>query len=230
MQNLPDLKRWLNKGISENPLMLHGTGIESVLELANTGRLPTGVMGFCEDSPVYEYTEGRLFFVPVTSRFKGKKYETLAKMDKNKCIDDAKFYAECDAFIDFFASELNCKTAETYTLLGYLEVGSIGWMELKKGLKRNGINVSKRKMTSLYKQAKKRKGVIIEPNESILELPHEVGLGDGAAIAVKCPDGLDKKYVKGMELQGEIEKRLMQRFLDGKLEYKGFKTEKPLIY
>jgi len=230
MQNFPDLKRWLNKGISEDPLMLHGTGIESVFELTINGRLPTGVIGICEDSSLYEYTGDRLFFAPVTSRFKGKKYETLAKMDKSKCIDDAKFYAECDAFIDFLASKLNCKTAETYTLLGYLDVGSIGWRELKKGLKRNGINVSKREMTSFYKQARKRKGVIIEPNESILELSHEVALDDSCAIAVECPNGLDKKYIKGMELQGEVEKRLMKRFLKGKLEYKGFRADKPEYY
>jgi hypothetical protein len=229
MQSFSDLRTWLSNGISENPLMLHGTGIESVFELANSGKLPTGVINIDEES-VYEADEGRLFFAPVSSRFKGEKYKELFEIGKSKCIRDARSYASYAAFTNFLASELGCKTAETYTLLGYLECGSIGWKELERGLRKDGIRVSIERMKSLYAQARKRKGVIVEPTEAILELPNEVDEDDVCAIAVECPEGLDKKYIHGIELLGRVEKGLMRRFLDGKLDYKGFKTEKPLFY
>jgi len=229
MQNSSDLRRWLSNGISENPLMLHGTSIESVFELTNTGKLPSGTINISESS-VYEADEGRLFFAPVFSRFEGEKYKGLFEMDRKKCAEEAKTYAGYSAFTNFLASVLGCKTAETYTLLEYLGFGSVGWRELEKGLRKDGIKVSLSRMKSLYRLARKRKGVIIEPAESILELPHEVDEEDGCAIAVECPQGLDKKYISGIELLGPIEKRLMKRFLEDKLTYKDFKTEKPSVY
>jgi len=229
MQNFSELRKWLDKGISEDPLMLHGTSIEAVFELTINGKLPAGVISI-DESSVYEHDEGRLFFAPVSSKFKGEKYKRLFKMNKDECIRDARCYAEQAAFTNFLASELGCKTAETYTLLGYLECGSIGWEELKRGLKKDGIEISLKQMKSLYNKARKRKGVIIEPTESILELPHGVDEDDNCAIFVECPEGLDKKYIHGIELLGTVENRLMDKFLNGKLNYKGFKTEKPLLY
>jgi len=229
MQNLEGLKRWLKDGISENSLMLHGTSIETVFELTNTGKIPTGILEIGDDY-IYDRIQNRLFFSPVSSRFKGKKYERLAHMNKDDCFEDAKTYASFAGFINCLAYELNCQIAETYTILRHWENGSIGWEEIQTGLQKHGIELSIEKIIELHENARKRKGVIIEPNELILELPHEVAEDDNMAICVECPEGLDKRYVNGIELLGPVEERLMRRFLDGKLEYKGFKAELPEEY
>ena len=77
---------------------------------------------------------------------------------------------------------------------------------------------------SLYRNAKKRKGVIIEPNESIMELPHTTDF-NRCALSFECPEGLDVKYIRGISLLGNVEKKLMDRFLDGKLKCNGFRTD-----
>jgi hypothetical protein len=225
MQNLEDLRRWLSNGISD-PFMLHATSSESILELTNSGKLPTGVFDTL-DPYVNDPVEGRLFFVPISSKFKGKKYKGL-NMTRSECFEDAKFYASTLAPVHYLANKLNCKTAETYQLLKSLERGDIGWDHAINGLRKDGIYVSKRQIIALYDVSKKRKGVILEPEKSILSLSNEAICHD--IVSVECPEGLDKKYISGIELLGPVEEGLMKRFLDSKLKYEGFKTEKPLVY
>jgi len=230
MQNLSDLRRWLSNEISEVPLMLHGTGIEAIFEAANNGKLPTGIIDIGEDY-VNNSVDGRLFFMPVTSRL-GKAYEKLkseglADVDGKSCFIEAKNYAELNAFSSYVASELGCKKAEMYSTIRDWAGRDISLRELQKALKKYGLNLTLQQIIEIDSNAKKRKGVIIDFKESTLDLPLHVSDDDEEAIYIECSEGLDKIHINGIELLGPVEKRLMKRFLEGKLEYNGFKTEKP---
>jgi hypothetical protein len=224
MQQYESVKRLIGRGISDDPLMLHGTSVESIFELANTGRLPTGVLEV-SDEETYDYLKGRLFFAPISSNFKGERYRELSVVSREHCFRDAMFYARLKGAVNHLASELNCQTAETYTLLVHMHTGSIDWKDLQRGLKKDGIEASLKRIKSIYSKSEKRRGVIIEPDASILELPNEVAADDDEAIAVECPSGLDMKYVSGIEPLGPDERSMINKFIEGKLHYNGFRTD-----
>ena len=133
------------------------------------------------------------------------------------------------------AASLGCTTPEAYSAIyrnidlsgdnkTKQKVGKELFIGMKSDLEDAGITTSTDRLLSLYKNAKKRKGVIIEPNESIMELPHSTDF-DKCSISFECPEGLDIKYIRGISLLGNVEKKLMERFLDGKLKYNGFRTD-----
>jgi hypothetical protein len=224
MQNFNDLKKWLKNGVSEDPLMLHGTSIETIFELADTSRLPSGIAEVHEGR-VLEDTRGHLYFTPVTSKFKGRKYDELGWIDKDRCIEKTKDYAERVGRTGYLASKFKCQTEEFYTILNSWSCEFLSWKEIQTELRKRGFELSLRQIGAIDSNARKRKGVIVEPKKSILELPHKVAEDDYSAISAECPNGLDKRYVKGIELLGPTEVKLIQRFLDGKLRYEGFRTE-----
>jgi len=213
MQRLVDLEMWLNHGISENPLMLHGTGIETILELVKTGRLPSGA----------NECKGRLYFAPAYDAFTNRKgFKGLTSSRKNP-LEEASGYAKIAAEEFYLANLLNCQTAGEYEVIaiayvhGYCSL--LGW---RRELKKIGIEMSLEEVTKLAHNASERRGVIIEPKESILQMNCFVPADDNFAIAVECPDGLDKKHIKGIKPLGQIEDTLIRRLSRGELDYKGF--------
>jgi hypothetical protein len=68
------------------------------------------------------------------------------------------------------------------------------------------------------------KGVIIEADKSIMELPYTVDFGR-ESLAFYCPEGLDSKYVKGIEPVGFFDKKEIDSYLNGTRKYNGFTTD-----
>jgi len=230
MQYFTELRTWLDNDISENPLMILGGSIESVFELANNGRLPPCI---ADDpgSSISLYTEGRLYFSPISSNFRGGKYAELSKVTKKKAFKHVRFYAGMNAFHNYVASRLGCINRETYNIIKDLEDAHKGALsDIQELFKKEGFNLTLNQLATLKRDARKRKGVIIEPDRRILELPHCVPIDDSEAIAVECLHGLDKGYIKGIELLGPVEERSMKRFLADKLKYEGFRIEGVTCY
>ncbi|MFH0868314.1 MAG: hypothetical protein V1831_03295, partial [Candidatus Woesearchaeota archaeon] len=77
-----EIRVWLGNGkdgISDNPLMLHGTSIEALFELFSTGKLPTGIR---HKKPVNikDNPKSHIYFVPVLEEFKGTpSYDEIKK-------------------------------------------------------------------------------------------------------------------------------------------------------
>jgi len=222
MKNFEDLRRWLDNGISANPLAIHGTSIEAVFELAKTGRLPPGIPRghLLRDD---ERTENRLFFMPVDHpKFQDQIYDKLVTHNRKDSLKDASDYAEFIGFTNYLASKISCRTSEVYGILMEWRSGDLEGKEIQDGLRKHGLKLSLRRINALDYHASKRKGVLIEANELILELPHQ---GKDEHLSFVCPYGLDAKYINGIELLGPVEKRLMERYLQGRLKYRGFITE-----
>jgi hypothetical protein len=229
MQQCEGIERLLDRGISQDPFMLHGSSIESILELAKTGKLPSGRTYYLEDEDRYVKELG-LYFTPVTSKFKNEVFSE--EVDKNECVRSSKSYARGIAFTNYLASRLNCQTPEAFSVIAHdwkLDwKKNKNWKEVNEKLRKHGIDMSIRQMIGFHSHAIKRRGVIIEPNESIKELKPYYAPGAffiEQEMFVECPDGLDMKYISGIEMLGPVEERLMKRFLAGKMKYEGFIIE-----
>jgi hypothetical protein len=209
--NMPALRSWLDRGLSEKPLMLHGTSIESVLETAKTGVMPTGMLwdGDCKNSE----TVGRLHF-------------SKSSIGLKAAIRESEYYAKKSGFSNYIYASIGAATPYLQGFMQYWESKEETCMKSRQLYKKlredTGSDISWGRFIALEKNARKRRGVIIEPNPSILELPH-YPVSEYSDVVIKCPFGLDKKYIIGVKLLGEVEKSLTERFLDGKLSYKGFK-------
>jgi hypothetical protein len=185
--------------------MLHATSVEAVFELSNTGKLPTGIIDL-PDRTGHDYTNGRIFFLP------GDKGKDILKWE-------TEFYAQKNAQRAYLANALGCNTPEMYQALLEMSLGCLDVKDLQHVLKsqRKEFDLGLLRMHS--KKARKRRGVILEANDSILDVPHIKVDGD---YAFDCPEGLDRRHISGVELLGKDERRVMDSFLDGKYEYRGF--------
>jgi hypothetical protein len=150
-------------------------------------------------------------------------------VNKEKCIRASRNYAELKAFHTYVASEINCKTARTYSIIKDWRDEDLSFEGVQRALMKDGLNLTLEQISAIDSNARRRKGIIIEPKESILEIPFHLSDDDDGAIFIECPEGLDIKYINGIELLGPVEKRLMKRFLDGKINYKSFEVEKPAL-
>jgi len=225
MKNLEYLIRGLDNRVLESPFMIHGGSIEAVFELAKSDRLPSGIT--YEDD--FDGNDGRLFFFPVDpSKFESEKYDGLSVMGRGICFKATKHYAEMTAFTDYLANQLGCQTAALYNILNDWGLEFIEPKEVQVKLRKHNLKLPLRNLASLESHARRRKGVLIEVDESILELPHGIDECDNNSLYVKCPNGLDKRYIKRIELLGPVEKKLMERYLQGKFRYKGFRIEIPM--
>lgn len=182
----------LKNGISKKLLMLHGTSVESVIELFENGILPSGT-----DLAESTYT---LYFVPVQEKLKG----TI-------------FYDEFDGFTVSFAktsvkayAKINAERWYVYNRIrkvvsNPLYAGKIAheWLyglrdDIPEEERQKALRLDWKEIMS---KAEKRKGAILEINDDILKLDLELDPED-EGLKMHCPNGLDVKYIKGIELLG----------------------------
>jgi hypothetical protein len=84
------IAKLLDNGLSKKPLMLHGTSLESLLVLFNTGTLPPG-RNFSSATKCY------LYFSNVQKNFAGKRYSGLRGVDNSEALEVVKSYAQLNA-------------------------------------------------------------------------------------------------------------------------------------
>jgi len=65
------VRNWLSKGISEKAMLLHGTSIDALMKLIETGFLPTGSP---QEDVTRDATADSLYFYPVGRNFVGSEY------------------------------------------------------------------------------------------------------------------------------------------------------------
>jgi hypothetical protein len=197
------IQKLIDKGISSNPLMLHGTGLASLLKLNETGILPTGRLP-------EKATKNYLYFAPVREKFAETKfYDQLEGCTHNWALCTAREYARMHAQDEYITKELisagiNPKYADQLTLkFVYGSNYAVPKREKQRALKLGNSWWSKVNCTA----AKINGGVIIEASESLLEL--ELSMDpDGDGLRVFCPNGLDIAYIQGIKLLGLEEERI----------------------
>jgi hypothetical protein len=197
------IQKLISGRISNNPLMLHGTGLASLLKLTETGILPVG--NFPEKS-----TKNYLYFAPVRERFvKTKFYDELKGCTYNWAFRIAKAYAKIHAQDEYIAKELISAgiSPEYANHLMYEFVYGFN-LTVPKQEKQRALKLGDSWWSKVNCTAEKiNGGVIIEAHESILELKLSID-PDGEGLRVFCPNGLDIKYIQGIKLLGYEEERI----------------------
>ncbi len=197
------LKELINKGISDKPLMLHGTGLASLLKLNETGILPTGRLP-------EKATKNYLHFAPVQKKFAETKfYNELRGCAHNWALCTAREYARMHAQDEYITKELisagiNPKYADQLTFEFVYGINSM----VPKQERQRALKLGDHWWSKTYSIANKiNNGIIIEANESILELKLSID-PDGDGLRVFCPNGLYIKYIQGIKLLEPEGKRI----------------------
>ncbi len=197
------LKELIDKGLSNNPLMLHGTGLASLLKLSETGvllinRLPE------------KATENYLYFAPVQEKFaKTKFYDELEDCTQNWALRTAKAYAHIHAQEEYVTKELmSAGINPAYANNLMLEFVYGFNFAIPEQERWKALNLGKSWWSKTHSTAHNIKGgVIIEADKSILELKLSID-PDGDGLRVFCPNGLDMKYIQGIKLLSSAEERI----------------------
>jgi hypothetical protein len=206
-------EEWLDSGISDDPIMLHGTSADAILKLIKNGKLYPGNVGDMKD---------RIFFTPVfkwgdLSEF--DKWGNLPEFDLAPKLNDALRHASDYAR---FATIRHCimnqfgvsrrlyenKPNNTeHALIDLNDAKVLSDTELKEFCKNYGIKKPLLEVKRILDKYLKRKGVIVEPKMEILQLPYE--FEDCDSLSVYCPNGLDSKYIKGISPLSDIDRRTL---------------------
>jgi hypothetical protein len=180
--------------ITERPALLHGTSVEAVLKMFETGVLPSGRA--CHD------LNGYLFFVPIGC--------LPAYWIFSQALEEVKSYAEGNAEEVYIVEQL--KAAGIHEL--HAEQMMCNWIY---GERFHVPEAERKKAERIYdgglcEQAKKRKGVVLEVSTDVLDLDVEDDPND-EGLRLRCPGGLPAEYVRKIEPQGAAEAELLSVYL-----------------
>jgi len=189
--------------ISERPALLHGTCVEAALKLFETGRLPSGRKCFKE-------LRGQLYFAPVCSEMPPNLREEFHGFDRARALEMAADYARSHGEERYITEQaVSAGMPKAHADFVMLE-----WIYGDK----HDIPKKERKLVSnlnyelIIKQASNRKGVVIEADRSVLGFGVELDDQDDA-VKLRCPRGLSAKYVKRIEPQGPVERKILREYL-----------------
>lgn len=225
-----ELRQWVENGISEDAIMLHGTGIEALFELMHAGKLPPGIKD-PYDTRISDPTGDRLYFTPIFTRLQGTDLHSEISANFNSRQIDELTYKFAMRMSGYGATRSArafylCSMFGTVNPDIYLECANIVDSDLTEEdinetnfndfihqLSTFGIVTNVNQLRDYYKASQQRAGIIIEPTKEILRLPCIVPHYD--SVGIFCPQGLDKKYIRGVKLLGQVEEQAIQNYLAG---------------
>jgi len=223
-----ELRQWVENGVSENAIMLHGSGIEALFELIYTGKLPVGIDQITSKR---DPTIDRVYFTPIFTELEGTGlYSEIRSNFHPHSIDElthefairmSRYSAEEKAKTFYLCSKFGILNPEIYVQTIDICEGDFNDDEFNKAtfddfinlLSSFGISTNVNQLRDYNKESQQRSGIFIEPTKEILELPYIVPFSD--SVGIFCPGGLDKRYIKGVKLLGQVEEHAVQDYLAG---------------
>lgn len=190
-RNFSMLQQAMKRGISQNPFMLHGTSLETLQIAIKTGRLPASIQ---------PGIKGQIYFTPITNNFRKSKHYIALRGEYT--FEDAMRFSRGYA-------EGNARTHYLEKRLGYFPSWFWGAVETHHNLIEFLVHDEKmrrKRARDIVDKLMKRKGFILEPEESIFEFKYQRG-DDPTTVAVVCPEGLPLECVKGIRPLGRMERR-----------------------
>jgi len=179
----------------------HGASIETIEILRNTGILPSSDTRWKTNIGCTDYKPGCLYVVPKRKGLKGLSQET-------------EHFAHLAAFRNYVASALPFRLEE-YPC--FYADGLYSYHRLKEGeeppilveVERHGMTEDE--LEKVFKDARKRKGVIVYMSHRLLELPINYIWDDVAEVRV--PFGLDAKYILGLAPLENQERNILKSWV-----------------
>ena len=211
-------EEWLDNGISDDPIMLHGTSVDAILKLIKNGKLLLGDLGDLEGlkdfkdricfTPVYKWGD-----LPEFNKWGNlPEFEGAPKLDEalKKSINYARSATIRHCIMNQFGVSRRLyeekHTDLTHELLYLDDTKALSDADLKEFCKNFEIKKPLLEVRRVLDEYLKRKGVIVEPKMEILKLPYEMY---GDSLSVYCPSGLDSKYIKGISPLSDIDRRIL---------------------
>ncbi len=199
------IAKLLDNGLSKKPLMLHGTSLESLLVLFNTGTLPPG--------RARPGTKNFLYFANVEKNL-ASKYSYMKGFSNSDALMTAEGYANTIAEQFYINSELISAGIDQEWVEKIRRNFLDGYrFRVPKEEKEKAKSFGDAWWDKVCAEAQKCKGVILEADECILERKLSPDPDDDG-IRVFCPEGLHAKYFKGVRLLGSKEKEIVRKYLD----------------
>ena len=194
------------------PSMVHGTSVESTIDMLRSGRLPSSFYSGSSDHPA---DRGYLFFVPRKKSFAGHPLHDGIEinLEGGKLEDEVSIYAENTQ-----------RTRFLIDTLGYWPV-DVGWYEFEpygnvtlEELAGKGVDVQLMRgygLARLYNDVMARMGVCVGLNQRVFELEIEPGHDyPKSEVIIHLPDGLDIRYVQYFYPFGDLEDDRLRAFID----------------
>ncbi|MDP3987328.1 MAG: hypothetical protein Q8P81_03835 [Nanoarchaeota archaeon] len=207
-------------GRSKIPTLLHGTAVESVIELISEGKTksPTEI-----GAPWRHEERGFMYFFPLRSGIKGHWLEGPDNGSQRDNYQRVKGYAQLNQYGRFIRDNQIPEPAKPFS---YCEVddwlmGNINGSELKRLLKRDCPNIEDIFRRDDWQKArqhlKHKRGVVIELNKKALQLDlySEDEFGNGAGeVKAYLPEGLSLEYVHRIIPCGRLEEQAIDETLE----------------
>ena len=190
------IRQCIDRGISDKPMLLHGTSPQAIEIMAATGRLP---LGECK----------AFYFTPISHRFERSEYSVPLRnwrYTKRSAISQARFYARICA--------LERSLEEQF---GYLPHWFGGIPHSQKQVyywfvEEEQTTMYRKLLMEKIRKAFQYRGVIIEPSERIFSLIYGPG-DDSNTVAFSALRGLPIDYIQGMQPISEKDQQRLDQLI-----------------
>lgn len=195
-----DFSRFLNFN-PDVAVAAHGASIETIEILRNTGNLPSSDTRWNTNIGATDYELGCIYVVPKRKGSKGLSRET-------------EHYAHLAAFRNYVAGALPFAVKEDPSR--YFD-GLYSYYRLKENEKPpilievESHGMVEDELEGIFKEGRKRKGIIVYMSYRIHELPIKYIWDDVAEV--HAPDGLDVKYILGLTPLGNQERSILRKWI-----------------
>lgn len=190
--------------------LLHGTSIEAVIQLVNTGNLPSSYHEKLPDNSFVDH----LFFVPNKPAFVGHGFYhqiKIGEVSKPTIHDYVRVYARNNGFTHYFLSQL--------AFIPPTDPQEIFDPLINKGKDKfigpflavaKQFNMGIQELEEVAQDAQKRRGVVVGLNKLVFELNIEDSPDiPGYECMIHLPHGLDAKYIQFIQPLGNQEKMML---------------------
>ena len=211
----------------DDVVLTHGTSVEAACALLAKGRMLREDFSRRANEPYPTY----LFFKPVWQHFVGHPFrniwernlgnQTVKFSTWDACVNSARGSARINGQSHYFVAqtryiseareEINLEEYEKFLRGGTFHPYQVSmWQEVVKDL--NGLGWDTERLTGLFKEVNRRRGVMIALGKNALKLDLKKPIEEADEVPIHLPGGLEIKYVHAIVPFGQFErKRLAAR-------------------
>ncbi|NOQ55313.1 MAG: hypothetical protein GQ477_00745 [Nanohaloarchaea archaeon] len=215
MLDKKDISRLLHFN-PDDAVAVHGTSIQSVKILLDTGMLPSSDLRWRHLQPeiLFDYKDGCLYLVPNKSKF--KQFSFYDKLGNSKILcEDLLFYAQFGASRNYIISNLDFELSDDPSAY----ITGDGWYypcgvseKPQLLIEAEGHGMTETEFRQVLDDAVNiPNGVLVYMSDKLFNLG--ITYECDTEITVDVPDGLPLEYILGIEPLGDYESDVLNKML-----------------